>query len=69
MLNAPVLGAVSAELDGSGAAALSTSLQKRMLNLMDEHLSDDGARVDYAALRISAAFAEFCALTDTELTQ
>ena len=30
-----------------------------MLRLMDEHLSDDGSRVDYAALRVSEAFGEF----------
>lgn len=60
VLNVAVLGAPVAGVEEGGAAALSTSLQKRMLALMDEHLSEDGARVDYAALRVSAAFAEFC---------
>ena len=27
---------------------------------MVDHLSEDGARVDYSALRISPAFAKFC---------
>lgn len=48
-----------ADFEG-GAAALSTALQRRMLRLMDEHLVDDGSLVDYAALRTSAAFTEFC---------
>ena len=44
---------------GAGAAALSSELQKRMLRMLDEYLTEDGSRVDYAALRSSAAFDEF----------
>ena len=56
ILNARIVGA--ADLVGD-AASISTDLQKQMLRLMDAHLSDDGSRVDYAALRVSPAFAAF----------
>jgi len=64
VLNAPIVGSSALDDalgDGAGsAAALSTALQKRMLLLMDDHLLDDGSRVDYARLRVSPAFASFC---------
>ena len=63
VLNAPIMGSSDAQLLsdlGDTAAAISTALQKRMLLLMDGHISEDGSRVDYAALRTSAEFAEFC---------
>lgn len=61
VLNAPIIGAgANAEFAAGDAAEMSKSLQKRMLTMMDDHLSEDGARVDYSALRISPAFAKFC---------
>jgi len=58
-LNAAIIGA-SGTATSASASDLSADLQKRMLTLMDEHLSTDGSRVDYAGLRIAPAFASFC---------
>ncbi|KAL3902852.1 MAG: hypothetical protein SGPRY_011899 [Prymnesium sp.] len=44
------------------AVDLARKLQIQMLRMQDEFLSSDGSRVDYAALRRSSSFAEFCGI-------
>lgn len=57
VLNAKIVGAAAAV---EGASQASTALQKQMLRLLDDHLDEDGNKVDYRALRYSPAFAAFC---------